>query len=60
MCPNLGKDTLFETEEAYQEPDGITVKVLIYGDSSSHPGVRDLEALEETRACLLLVVGLPP
>lgn len=40
MCPNLGKDTLFETEEDYQEPDGITAKVAIYGDSFSHPGVK--------------------
>lgn len=60
MHSNLWEKALFEIEEDYQEPDGITAKVPIYGGSFSPVGVRDLEALEAARACLLLLASLPP
>ena len=59
MHPNFGEDALFEIKEDCQQPGGITANVPVWGFLLSFR-VRDLEALKETRACLLLLVGLTP
>lgn len=54
---NLGEDALFETEEDCQEPDGL-LRTNVRGFLFSS-GVRDLDAVGEARACLLLASPKP-